>query len=156
MDNTTIERAAWAVHEGDAEVMATSITFADNTKQHYYIFKCKNSEEERQVPIPMWVFTKINGKGRNNRFNVIAVYNDFYVEVDLNKEHVVNPDKDGNMCISFKEADNISEFDDSLVPFEESDAFDNLSRYQIERIMTRLKKELETTKEKNNEDDFPF
>ena len=153
-----IEMTAWQVFDGNADVITESITRDDNTKEHYYVYKVKNESDERLVPIPMWVFSKINGKGKNNRFNVVAVFKEFFVLVDLNKEHVVMPDKDGNMCISFKEAKEIVRFDDDKfhVPLEESDIFDNLSEGQIERIMQRLVYEKEEIENKCNKSELPF
>lgn len=69
-----------------AEVITTTITRADRTKAHYYIFK-KPEEDLKHlcVRIPISVLTRENGKGKNRHYIVVAVTPDGYEVYDLNK-----------------------------------------------------------------------
>ena len=105
-----------------AEVITTTITREDRTKAHYYIFKMIGDTIDSRtfIPIPFDVVTKINGKGRNSHYIAIAVLNDGYVVINLNKTHKMNLMGLGKIFgISYDEADEVVRFPKKKDFFEE-------------------------------------
>ena len=141
-----------------AETITTTVTREDGTKAHYYIFKQENvnNSSTKHVEIPIWVYTKVNGKGKDSHFITVAISNYGYVIHDLNKEHTIKPLSTKTIGLPINEAEEVYEFPES-VPLEESDIFDNLTISQIERCIKRLECELELkpTEEEINEP-LPF
>lgn len=129
-----------------AESITTTVTRENGTRAHYYIFKQdEKNTNHPYVEIPLWIYTKVNGKGKDSHFITVAMSDEGYVVHDLNKEHTIKPLSTKTIGLPINEAEEVYEFPES-VPLEESDIFDNLTIQQIERCIGRLKYELEQNK----------
>lgn len=97
-----------------AECITTTVTREDGSKTHYYIFKGSEKDTD-YVEIPLWVYTKINGKGRNSHFITVQVNEHGYVVHDLNKEHTVKPISMKTLGLPIDEAEEVYKFQEVVV-----------------------------------------
>jgi len=142
-----------------AESITTTVTRENGTRAHYYIFKQdEKNTNQPYVEIPLWIYTKVNGKGKDSHFITVAMSDEGYVVHDLNKEHTVKPISMKTIGLPIDEAEEMDNWPEPI-PLEETDIFDNLSTQQIKRCIGRLEYELEQNKKAEEiliNDPLPF